>query len=124
MAAWIEINNGALTVHIEGIDQVITLKKSITVPLSHVKGVTVRPAVEHLLRMEVGRRFRGIQNSDGTVVGTLRFVDEEEGLIFCDFRDASKTVAIELAHDQWRRLVVELSRETPEEAKARVEAAL
>ncbi len=124
MAAWIEISDGQLTVHIEGVDQVLTLKKSISVPLNHVRGVTVRPSVEHLVRMEVGRRFLGIHNSDGTVVGTLRFVDEDQGMIFCDFRDASKVVAIELEHDRWRRIVVELSRETPEQAKARVEAAL
>lgn len=41
--ATIEIHDGKLTVHIHGIDKLLALKSSLTVPLEHVKAAAARP---------------------------------------------------------------------------------
>ena len=121
--ATIEITDSSLIVHVEGLDKLFTLKSSITVPLAHVRSVTVRPDVRDLMYMEMGATFRGVQSPGWLVAGTLRTADESH-YVFCDVHDPNRAIAIELEHDVYQRLLVEISNESPEEAQRRIERAV
>ena len=121
--ATIEITDSSLIVHVEGLDKLFTLKSSITVPLAHVRSVTVRPDVRDLMYMEMGATFRGVQSPGWLVAGTLRSPDGSH-CVFCDVHDPNRAIAIELEHDVYQRLLVEISNESPEEAQRRIERAV
>jgi hypothetical protein len=117
--ARIEIRDHDLIVHVEGLDKVLALRSKITVPLAHVQGTVVRPPA---ITPRENPEFIGTYIPGKVVAGTGRFADYE-GLVFCDVHDPSRALAIEIEHDRYQRVVVELSDETPESAAARIEAA-
>ncbi len=121
--ARIEIQDGTLTIQVEGFDMLLALRSSLSVPLARVSGVQVRPDLTALTQMEDGAALRGVFVPGRLLVGTCPLPDGE-GQVFCDFRDPLKTVAIDLHHDRFRRLIVEVSDETPESARDRILAAL
>lgn len=121
--ATLEIKNQSLVVTVEGIDKLFTFRHSITVPLAHVIGVEVRPDIEKIMYMPVETQFRGVRVPGTVVAGTLVLADGS-GNVFCDVRNQEQAIVIDLRHDEFKRLIVELSDQTPEVAKSRIEAAL
>ncbi len=121
--ATLEIKNQSLTLTLEGLDQLFTLRHSITVPLAHVTGVAVRPDLTKIMYMPVEAQFRGVHVPGSVLVGTLVLADGS-GKVFCDVRNAERAIVIDLRHDAFKRLIVELTDQTPEVAKGRIEAAL
>jgi hypothetical protein len=121
--ATLEIKDQSLVVTIEGIDKLFTFRSTISVPLPHIVGLAVRPDLSNIMYMPVETQFRGVRVPGAVVVGTLILADGS-GNVFCDVRDQSRAIVIDLAHDQFKRLIVELTDQTPEEARARIEAAL
>lgn len=117
--ATIEIKDGALTVHVTGIDRLFALRSSLSVPLAHVARVVPRPAVPELWAIEAGTKFRGVQRPGTLCAGTVTQGDGE-GYVFCDVHDPQQAIAVELHHDACKRLIVELSDETPEVAAQRI----
>lgn len=121
--ATIDIKDRQLVVTIEGLDKVMALRSSITVPLAHVTGVTARPDITQVMFMPVSSKFRGVRNPGTVVAGTLTMADGS-GYVFCDVHDATKALAIELEHDEFKRLIVEVSGQTPEAARDLILAAV
>ena len=119
--ATLEFTNDALVVTIEGMDKILALRSSITVPLTHITGVTARPDVAEVTYLPVEARFRGVHSPGRVLAGTLVQAD---GAVFFDVHDPAKAVAIELQHDEYKRLIVEASGYTPEEARERILAAV
>lgn len=121
--ATIEIKDKALLVTIEGMDKILALRSSITVPLSHVTGVAARPDISRVMYMPVEAQFRGVRYPGSVVAGTLVMADGS-GYIFCDVHDETKAIAIELQHDEFKRLIIEVSNQTPEAARDMILAAI
>jgi hypothetical protein len=121
--ATIEIKDAALLVTIEGLDKVMALRSSITVPLAHITGVTARPDISKLMYMPVEAQFRGVRNPGSVVAGTLVMADGT-GHVFCDVRDETRALAIDLQHDEFKRIIIEVSDHTPEEARDLILAAV
>ena len=121
--ATLEIKNQSLVLTIEGIDQLFTFRRSITVPLAHVTGVEVRPDLSKIMFMPVEAQFRGVHVPGSIVAGTLVLADGS-GKVFCDVRNAEQAIVIDLRGHGFKRLIVELSDQTPEVARVRIEAAL
>jgi len=121
--ATIEIKESALLVTIEGLDKVMALRSSITVPLAHITGVTARPDISKLMYMPVEAQFRGVQNPGSVLVGTLVMADGT-GHVFCDVHDDTRALAIDLQHDEFKRIIIEVSDRTPEEARDLILAAV
>lgn len=119
--ASIEVKDGSLVVHIQGMDRLFTMRSTLSVPLAHVTGVVARPEVPELKFMESGSNFRGVQRYGTLCAGTVTMPDGA-GYVFCDVHDAKRAVAIELEHDAYKRLIVEVSDETPEITRDRIEA--
>lgn len=121
--ATIEIKDQALVITIEGLDKVMTLRSSITVPLVHITGVTARPDISKLMYMPVETQFRGVRHPGIVVAGTLVMADGT-GYVFCDVHDETRALAIDLRHDEYKRIIIEVSDRTPEESRDLILAAV
>ena len=117
----VEIQDGRLMARIEGLDQVLAFKSELSIPLAHVKGAAVSP-------LEVRRRWRNalrirLLGSDMPYVvmaGSFVFLDGEHA--FWDVHDPDRTVVIELDHEKFAKLVLEV--EDPQAAAAAINAAV
>lgn len=117
----IEIQDDRLMAHIQGLDKVLALKSELTIPLAHVKGATVSPPDVRrrwgsLLRMHVP----GTDVPYVVMAGTFVFLDGEHA--FWDVHDPDRTVVIELDHERFANLVLEV--EDPQVTAAAINAAL
>ncbi|WP_305783178.1 hypothetical protein [Symbioplanes lichenis] len=99
--ARIDITGDALVITLEGLDVLWALKKRLTIPLAHVRGATPDPGI---VRGFKGVRTKGTNMPGVIVAGTFR---TGEGRIFWNVRDAAKAVVIELADEEYTRLVIE-----------------
>jgi hypothetical protein len=121
--ATIEIKEQALLVTMQGMDKILALRSSIAVPLAHITGVTARPDIAKVMYMPVESQFRGVHSPGHVVAGTLVMADGS-GNVFCDVHDETKAVSIDLHHDQFKRLIIEVSDRTPEQARDLILAAI
>ena len=121
--ATLELTDHTLHVTIEGIDKVLALRSSIRVPLAQIVGVTARPDITELMYMPVGAQFLGVHDPGKVLAGRLTLADGT-GVVFCDVRDAQHALAIDLHHHEYKRLLIEVSGQTPEQARASIEAAV
>jgi hypothetical protein len=117
----VEVQDDRLVAHVQGLDQVLALKSELTIPLAHVKSATASPP-------EVRRRWRNplrahVPGTDMPYVvmaGTFVFLDGEHA--FWDVHDPDRTVVIELDHERFANLVLEV--EDPQATADAINAAL
>jgi len=117
----VEIQDDRLIAHIQGVDKVLALKSELTIPLAHVKGASVSPP-------DVRRRWGSLLRAHvpGTdlpyvvMAGTFVFLDGEHA--FWDVHDPDRTVVIELDHERFAKLVLEVA--DPQATAAAINAAL
>lgn len=121
--ATLAIKDQSLCVNMEGLDKVFALRSSITVPLAHISSVTARPDISKVMYMPVGSQFRGVRHPGMIVAGTLLMADGS-GNVFADVHDEKNALLIELHHDEFKRLILEVSGQTPEQARDMIEAAI
>lgn len=123
--ATIDIGRDVLTVTLHGWDPVYALRRSVRVPLTHIVQSRARPpeadfdAVVRDASLGVGMLVPG-----HVAIGTLVLAD---GLSFYDVHDPrrpERVLAIDLDHDHFRHIVVDVDDETPEEAAARIDGAI
>lgn len=110
------IEGDTLRLRMRGIDQILALRSELSVPLAHIRAVTIRPAEArgwfHGLRF--GTHLPGV-----VTAGTFL---TREGLVFWDVHDPDNTIALDIDHEFYKRVIVEVE-ETPESAAAQIEAA-
>jgi hypothetical protein len=117
----VEIQDDRLIAHIQGVDKVLALKSELSIPLAHVKGASVSPP-------DVRRRWGSLLRAHvpGTdlpyvvMAGTFVFLDGEHA--FWDVHDPDRTVVIELDHERFANLVLEVA--DPQATAAAINAAL
>lgn len=117
--AHITIDGGILTVTMPGIDKVLALRGHVSVPVEHIRGVEVRPqeAFQFWHGFKIGTNLPGVVTA-GTFITT-------EGQIFYDMHDPERTIAIDLADETYKRLIVQVDdADTPEAAAERIRASL
>ncbi|WP_069170177.1 hypothetical protein [Streptomyces griseus] len=100
--ALIRIEGDNLVVVIEGLDKFWALKGSLTVPLAHVRGATVDPGIAGEPK---GIRAPGSHLPGVIIAGTFHQDGER---VFWDVKDPSKALVIELADEQYARLVLQV----------------
>jgi hypothetical protein len=117
--AHISIADGTLTVTMHSIDKILALRGNVSVPVSHIRGVELRPQEAR----DIWHGFRIGTNIPGVITaGTFITGD---GKVFFDVHDPDRAIAINLEGDTYRRLIVEVDAdETPEAAAERIRAAL
>jgi len=117
--AHLDITDDRLKVRMSVVDQILALHGNLEIPVAHVRGAAVRPP-------EAYSWFHGFKlpgtNLPGVVTAGSFLTNN--GWVFYDVHDPSRTIRIDLDHETYRRLVVQVDDETPEEAVARIQAAI
>ena len=114
--ALVRIDGDDLIVVIEGLNKLWAFKSSLTIPLANVRGATADPGIAAEPK---GIRAPGARVPGVITAGTFHQDGEK---IFWDVRDPSKAVVVELADDQYARLVLQV--DDPRATVALVENAL
>ncbi|MET8202024.1 hypothetical protein [Micromonospora taraxaci] len=96
------IDGDDLVVQIEGMDRLWSLKSRLVIPLANVRGATADPGIAAEPK---GLRAPGT-NVPGVITAGTFHQDGES--VFWNIRDGSRAVVIELADEQYARLVVEV----------------
>ena len=116
----VELTESTLIVHDRGADTFWTLKSQLEIPLTHVVGAEVDPAVgEHW-----GDVVKGIQLPGTHVPGVIAAGSfyTSGGWVFWDVHDPQNALTIKLTHEHYTKLVIEVTE--PAADVARIEEAV
>ncbi|MDF6066814.1 hypothetical protein AB0K64_28965 [Streptomyces sp. NPDC053741] len=114
--ALIRIADDNLVVVMEGLDKFWAFKSRLTIPLANVRGATVDPGIATDFK---GIRAPGSHLPGVIIAGTFHHDGDK---VFWDVKDASKAIVVELADEEYTRLVLQV--DDPRAAVALVENAL
>jgi hypothetical protein len=90
---------------VEGWDQLWALKTQLEIPLAHIRAVRADP--EPARGWWHGLRLPGTQIPGLLTAGSFY---QSGGFVFYDVHDPERTVVIELDHEHYQRLVIEVER--------------
>ncbi|MBV6520752.1 MAG: hypothetical protein MNPFHGCM_00870 [Gemmatimonadaceae bacterium] len=102
---------------VQGWDKLWAFKSHLDIPLAHIRGVRIDP--EQARGYWHGVRYPGVQIPGMLTAGTYYQV---EGAVFYDVHDPERTIVLDLDHEEYTRLVVEVA--DPPATVALVEQAL
>jgi hypothetical protein len=107
----IRVESGRAIFEIEGTHKLWALRSSLSIPLEHIKGVAVDP--------DPPMGFLGAVKLMGTDVPHLFragafYQVQDEGVVFWDVRHADHCIVLDLEHEHFKRLYLEV--ESPDEA--------
>lgn len=102
MAASVTIDGDVLTVVMHGLDKLWSMRSQLDVPLEHVRGASFDPSIVH-----ESKGWRGPGSNVPGVITAGTFHQHGE-LIFWDVHRGDNAVVIELQHDKFERLVIEV----------------
>jgi hypothetical protein len=117
----VEIQDDQLVARIQGLDKVLALTSELSIPLAHVQGAAVSlPEVRRRWRNPLRLHVPGTDMPYLVMAGTFLFLDGEHA--FWDVHDPNRTVVIELDHERFSKLVLEV--EDPQATAAAINAAV
>ena len=102
MAATVSIDGGVLTVAVRGLDKLWSFASQLDIPLEHVRGAAIDPAIAGGPK---GWRGPGSYLPGIITAGTFH---HDGGRIFWDVHDPARAVVIDVEHEHFKRLVVEV----------------
>lgn len=100
----ITIEGSEAVLEVEGLDKLWSLRSRLAIPLQHIRGV--RPEPEAARRWFHGVKLAGTNIPGFLAAGTFY---HEGGLVFWDVHDPEKAIAIDLSHERYQRLIVEVA---------------
>ena len=113
----VSIAGDRIHLDVEGIDKMWAVRSHLEFPLSHIRSVRVDPEAArgwwHGLRL-MGSNIPGILPA-----GTFY---QQGGMVFYDVHDPDGTIVLELDHERYSRLIVEV--DAPEKTRAMIERVL
>ena len=116
----VELTESTLIVHVRGADKFWALKSQLEIPLTHVEGAEVDPAVgEHWSDVVKGIKLPGTHVPGVIAAGSFY---TSGGWVFWDVHDPQNTLTITLAHEHYTKLVIEVT--DPAADVARIEEAV
>jgi predicted membrane-bound spermidine synthase len=113
----IGISGKRIRFEVEGVDQMWALRSLLEFPLSHIRGVSVDP--------EAARGWwHGIKLWGSNIPGILTAGTfyQNGRVVFYDVHDPERTLVIELDHEHYDRLIVEV--DDPEKEKVKIDQAI
>ena len=113
----ITIDGNNIIFEVEGWDKVWSLRSKLTIPLAHIKGAYLDP--EPAMGWFDGLKISGTAVPHIFRAGT--FYQQGEW-VFWDVHDPEKTIVIELEHERYKKLIIEVA--DPREEVRRLGAAL
>jgi len=100
----VSVQGAELVLEVEGLDKLWTLRSRLQLPLAHVR--SVQPDPEAARRWFHGFRLAGSNIPGVLTAGTFY---EDGGLVFWDVHNPERAIALELSHERYRRLIVEVA---------------
>ena len=113
----ISIEGDRVHFDVEGLDKLWALRSRLDIPLAHVRAIKIDP--EAARGLWHGLRLMGSNIPGVLTVGT--FYQHGE-IVFYDVHDPERTIVLELDHERYKRLIVEV--EDPQAALSAIEQAL
>jgi hypothetical protein len=113
----ISVEGGRLHLEVQAWDKLWSLRSHLDFPLEHV--ASVRAAAEAARGWWHGIRLLGTQVPGILTAGAFY---EHGGVVFYDVHDPDRTIVLELNHERFARLVVEV--DDPEAAVKTISAAI
>src|ERR1700731_2624989 len=116
----VEIQDDRLVARVQGLDQVLALRSELSIPLTHVRGAAVSPPeVRQRWRNPLRLKVLATDLPYVVMAGSFIFLDGEHA--FWDVHDPDRTIVVELDHERFARLVLEV--EDPQATAAAITAA-
>ena len=109
----IEIDADNATFEVQGWDKLWSLRSRLEIPLSHIKRAYVDP--EPAMGWFQGLKLGGTDVPNIFRAGTFY---QDGGLVFWDVHNPEKTIVIELEHERYKKLIIEV--EDPEQEAKRI----
>jgi hypothetical protein len=103
MTATVSVEGDQLVVEMQGLDRLWALKSTLTIPLVHVRGVSVDAS--GLAGASHGIRAPGTYVPGVITAGTFHLDGER---VFWDVHDPTRAVVVELADEKYTRLIVQV----------------
>jgi Bacterial PH domain len=101
----VSVQGDRVRFEVEGWDKLWALRSQLEIPLAHIKDVRTDP--------EAARGWwHGLRMGGTNVPGLLTagtFYQPGDGWVFFDVHDPERTVVLELEHEHYRRLVIEVA---------------
>ena len=116
MVGTVKIEDGNLIFELHGIDEILSIKRSISIPLKHVLSVsTVKVPWQPFKQLRIaGASLPGVVK-DG------RFLSSD-GIMFFEMHDPDKCVTVSLDHERYKKIVFEV--DDKEETAKKIVAAI
>ena len=99
--ARVEVEGTSLVVHVEGVDRILALKSTVTIPLQHVAGVD--KDVAEAKRRYLGLRLPGTYIPGVVTAGTYL---KDGAWTFWDVHDPDHAIVISLHDEHFAKLVI------------------
>lgn len=113
----VSIDGDRVRFSVEHWDKLWALRSHLEIPLEHILAVRVDP--EPARGWWHGVRLPGTQIPGVLTAGTFY---QHDGAVFYDVHDPERTIVLELDHEHYRRLVIEV--DDPERVTAELQAAI
>jgi hypothetical protein len=111
------IADGKLKLNVEGADKLWAFKGNLEIPLEHIAGIRADAEIAH--GWLHGIRMPGTSIPGVITAGTFY---QEGQRVFWDVHNADNAIVIDLQHDKYRELIVEVA--NPEAAVEQVRRAI
>src|SRR6476659_4530514 len=99
----VSVQDDRVRLDVEGWDRLWSFKSQLEIPVAHIRAVRADP--EPARGWWHGVRLPGTQIPGILTAGTFY---QSEGAVFYDVHDTENTVVIELDHEHYHRLVIEV----------------
>jgi hypothetical protein len=100
----ISVDKDKLVFEVLGLDKLWSLKSRLAIPLDHIEGAAVDPDPAMGWFQGVGLVGTNVPNvfKAGTFI-------QEGGLIFWDVSNPEKTIVVDLDHEHYKKLIIEVA---------------
>jgi PH (Pleckstrin Homology) domain-containing protein len=99
----ISIENGFVNFDVEGLDKLWSFRSRLTIPIEHIR--SARVDTEAARGWWHGLRLMGTSVPGILTAGSFY---EHGGMVFYDVHDPDNTIVIEVDHERYQRLIVEV----------------
>ena len=113
----VTVHENRVTFRVEGLHQLWALRSELDIPLPHILDVEFNP--EQVGRWWHGFRLMGTEVPGLFAAGTFVYHGE---LVFWDVRHPEQTIVVSLAHERYKKLIVEVA--NPAATAERLRAAI
>ena len=113
----VSIREDRVHFEVEGWDKLWALKSQLEIPIAHIRAARADP--EPARGWWHGFRLPGTQIPGILTAGTFY---QSDGFVFYDVHDPESTVVIDLDHEHYKRLVIEVA--NPADVVARLNSAI